>query len=346
MKCIKQGAMVGLFSFAVAGSLFAGGGQQQPGGSGSGTQKPFEIVISHIVNEDNSWHKASLFFKEQLESRSGGRIKVNIHPNSELGTEMDAINSIMTEGGVDITFTGESMMSVIPEMGVIGVPYMISSLNHLEKTVNGPVGKKLEDLMLQKANMRSLGYFARGPRDITSNKPIRVPADLQGFNIRVPASPITVAAWEALGAKPTPMAFAEVFTALQQKTIDGQENPLAMIKTGNFYEVQSYLNKSEHLIAWVYIVMSETKFKSLPKDLQDLVLTVGKETQDYERKIFLQEEQELEQFMKDHSMTIVADVDKAAFAAQASAGIERVLKERTEYANTIYPLYQQIKAAP
>jgi tripartite ATP-independent transporter DctP family solute receptor len=278
-----------------------------------------------------------------VEKQSGGRIEVKIYPNSQIGTEIDGINSIISDAGdVDIIFTGESLQSSIPELGVIGVPYMIADYAHEKKVVEGPVGKQMEKLMLEKANMRALGYYTRGPRDITSNKPIRTPADLRGFNIRVPASPITVAAWEALGAKATPMAFAEVFTALQQHTIDGQENPLAMIQTGNFYEVQRYLNKSEHLIAWVYIVISETKFQKLPKDLQDIVVQAGKDMQAYEYKLFLEDEGTLEKFMTDHGMTIVSDVDKAAMAATASKGYEPILQ--SQYGTTIWPLYQQIKA--
>ncbi|MDR3311661.1 MAG: TRAP transporter substrate-binding protein DctP, partial [Spirochaetaceae bacterium] len=101
----------------------------------------FALSISHIVNEDNSWHKASLFFKEQVEKQSGGRIEVKIYPNSQIGTEIDGINSIISNAGdVDIIFTGESLQSTIPEMGVIGVPYMIAGYDHEKKVVEGPVG--------------------------------------------------------------------------------------------------------------------------------------------------------------------------------------------------------------
>ena len=298
----------------------------------------FELSIGHIVNEDNSWHKASVHFKEQVEKESGGRIEVKIYPNNQLGSEIDVINSIMMDGGADITFTGESMQSVIPEMGILGVPYLMNSPEQVKAVATGPIGKKLEELMERDANMVTLGYFERGPRDVTSNKPIRVPDDMRGLIIRVPASPITVAAMEALGAKPTPMAFAEVFTSLQQKTIDAQENPLAMIKTGNFYEVQQYLNKTEHLRSIVYIVVSKSKLESMPKDLQDLVIRAGKEMMDYENQLFLKDEQDLEVFLKEKGMTFIEDVDRAAFAAQASQGVEKVLPE------ALKSMYAEIKA--
>ncbi len=298
----------------------------------------FEINIGHIVNEDNSWHKASVHFKDLVEKGSNGRIQVKIYPNNQLGSEIDVINSIMMEGGADITFTGESMQSVIPEMGILGVPYLMNSPEQIAAVAQGPIGKKLEELMERDANMVTLGYFERGPRDVTSNRPIRVPDDMKGLIIRVPASPITVAAMEALGAKPTPMAFAEVFTSLQQKTIDAQENPLAMIKTGNFYEVQKYLNKTEHLRSIVYIVMSKSKLESMPQDLQDLVIKSGKEMMDYEHELFLKDEEELEVFLQEKGMIFVEDVDRAAFAAQASQGVEKVLPK------ALQGMYAEIKA--
>lgn len=298
----------------------------------------YEINIAHIVNEDNSWHKASVFFKDYVEEKSNGRITVNIYPNNQLGSEMDVINSIMTDGGADITFTGESMQSVIPEMGILGVPYLMRSSEQLQAVADGEIGKQLEQLMLDNANMKVLGYFERGPRDVTSNKEIRTPEDMKGFIIRVPASPITVAAMEALGAKPTPMAFSEVFTSLQQKTIEGQENPLAMIKTGTFYEVQKYLCKTEHLRSWVYIAMSNTKLESMPQDLQDLVIEAGKEMQNFEHEQFLKDEAELEQFLTEKGMTIIDDVDQEAFAEKALQGVEEVLPD------ALKPLYDEIRA--
>lgn len=300
--------------------------------------KTYEINIAHIVNEEHTWHQASVFFKDYLEEKSDGRIIVKIYPNNQLGNEFDVINSIMTDGGADITFTGESMQSVIPEMGLLGVPYLIRTPEQLKEVASGEVGKQLEKLALEQANMRMLGYFARGPRNVTANKPIRTLDDIRGLLIRVPTSPITVAAMEALGAKPTPMAFGEVFTSLQQGTIAAQENPLAMIKTGNFYEVQKYLCRTEHLLSYVYIAMSETKFQSLPADLQELTLEAGAKMQEYEHELFLKEEDSLEGFLKEKGMTFIEDVDRSAFAKRALEGVEAVLPEK------IQPLYEQVRA--
>lgn len=332
----KAAVIAALVIIVIGGIYFTKSGKQETAKPNDG--KVYEIAISHIVNEDHTWHKASVMFKEYLEEKSDGRIVVKLYPNSQLGNEIDTINSIMTNGGADITYTGESMQSVIPEMGILGVPYLIRSSEHLNKVAGGDIGKKLEALMSEQANMISLGYFERGSRNITANKPIRTLADIKALVIRVPSSPITVAAMEALGAKPTPMAFAEVFTSLQQGTIQAQENPLAIIKTGNFYEVQKYLCRTEHLRSYLYAAMSKSKFDSLPEDLQALVLEAGVKMQEYEHELFLKEEQELEDFLKDKGMIFVEDVDREALAVRTLEGVEKVLPDK------IRPLYDEIKA--
>ena len=186
----------------------------------------YTINIGHINSEDDSWHKAALAFEEYVEENSDGRIEVEVYPNSQLGSEVEMIQSILMQSGCDVTFTGESMQTYEPDLGMIGMPYLIQSDEHMNAVLEGEVGKKLEGLM-ENAGLKVLGYFTRGPRYITSNKKIESIADCQNLLIRTPQSPMTVAAFEAIGAKPTPMALSEVFTSLQQGTIEAQENPLS-----------------------------------------------------------------------------------------------------------------------
>jgi len=321
-----------------------GGGQAASGGqpSGSGAApaddgKTYTITIGHINDESDSWHQGALKFKEYAEANSNGRIKVDVFPNSQLGSEVDMIQSILTQGGCDITFTGESMQTYEPALGIIGMPYAIKSDEHMKAVLDGDVGKELEGLM-EKCGMKVLGYFERGPRNITSNREIKTVADMQNFIIRTPQSAMTVAAFEAVGAKPTPMALSEVFTSLQQGTIEGQENPLAMIETQSFYEVQKYLVKSEHLRAWVYIAMGKAQFDAMPADLQQVVLDAGKACQDYEHELFLENEAKLETQLAEQGMQVI-EVDQDAFAEAMTAGVLNVLTDDQK------ALYEKIVAA-
>lgn len=297
----------------------------------------YTLTIGHTNDEKDSWHQGALAFKEYAEEHSNGRLKVEIFPNSTLGTEVDVIQSIMTHGGCDITFTGETMQTYNPALGIIGMPYLIKSDEHMEAVLNGEVGKRLEGLM-EDCGMKVLGYFTRGPRNITSNKEIKSVKDMNNFIIRTPQSAMTVAAFEAIGAKPTPMALAEVFTSLQQGTIEGQENPLAMIQNLSFYEAQKYVIRTEHLRAWVYIAMNKETFDSLPEDLQQVVLEAGQAAQAHEHELFLENEKMLEGKLVEEGMTFV-DVDQNEFADAMTQGVLEVLTPEQK------ELYEAISAA-
>jgi tripartite ATP-independent transporter DctP family solute receptor len=279
----------------------------------------FNLALGHIQAENDSWHLAALAFKEYVEEHSNGRIAVEVYPNSQLGTEIDQITSILMQSGCDITYTGESMQTYEPDLGMIGMPYLIQSDEHMEKVLNGEPGKKFEALM-EKSGLKVIGYFMRGPRYITSNRKIEKVADCQNLVIRTPQSPMTVAAFTALGAKPTPMALAEVFTSLQQGTIEAQENPYAFIQSQSFYEVQKYLIKTAHLRAWVYIAMGKAQFDALPEDLQQVVLEGGKYAQDEEHKLFLANETAFEKQLQEEGMEFI-DVDQKEFADAMIAGV-------------------------
>ena len=296
----------------------------------------YTISIGHTNAENDSWHLAALEFEKYVEENSDGRIEVEVYPNSQLGTEIEMIQSILMQSGCDLTFTGESMQTYEPDLGMIGMPYLIQSDEHMLAVLEGDVGKELEGLM-EKAGMKVLGYFTRGPRYITSNKKIEKVADCQNLLIRTPQSPMTVAAFEALGAKPTPMALAEVFTSLNQGTIEAQENPYAMIFNQSFYEVQKYLINTAHLRAWVYIAMGKAQFDALPEDLQQVVLDGGKHMQEYEHELFVENEKDFEQKLKDAGMEFV-DVDQKEFADAMVAGVLPILTDSQK------ELYEKIAA--
>ena len=193
-----------------------------PAGDAAAEVEEIDLVFSHINAETHTWHKMAVKFKELIEEKSGGKITCTIYPNNQLGSEIETVQSaIAGMGDCDIVLTGESMQTYVEELGLIGMPYAVTSDEHMDAVLNGEVGAELDQLMLQ-AGVRNLGAVKRGPRNITSNKEILSPADLQGFIIRTPESKMTMAAFEAMGAIPTPMASSESFTSLRQGVIHGQ----------------------------------------------------------------------------------------------------------------------------
>jgi TRAP-type C4-dicarboxylate transport system substrate-binding protein len=155
---------------------------------------------------------------------------------------------------------------------------------------------------------------------LTSNRPITTPDDLNGLKMRVPNVPLFLNVWKALGANPTPMAFSDVFTSLQNGTIEAQENPLALIKSANFNEVQKYINKTEHVRSWIYLAISEMSWEKLSEEDQAAVMEAASRAQAFEREAFMTEEAELVTELEGKGVEFV-EVDSEAFAAAAKEAV-------------------------
>lgn len=297
---------------------------------------PDKVVFrfGHLGNEDHIWHHAALEFARLVETRSGGRLEIKVYPNEQLGKELDMINGIRS-GVVDMTITGESLQNWTPVAGLCAVPYAIRDSEHLTRVVEGPVGGAISAAILERVGLRPLAWFERGARNLTSNRPIRHPDDLKGIILRVPNVPLFVKTWQALGAKPTPMAFSEVFTSLQQGTVHAQENPFALILSAGFPEVQKYCNLTEHVIGWVYVVIGEAQFQALPDDLKEVLTEAALEMQTIHRRLFKETQQQLIEALKERGMILV-ETDREAFKARAEAAVLKALTEEQR------ELYRQI----
>ncbi|MBI1621684.1 TRAP transporter substrate-binding protein [Aquamicrobium zhengzhouense] len=281
------------------------------------------LKLGHLANEQNSWHKASLKFGEELSALTDGRIAVEVFPNDSLGREIDLING-MQLGTVEMTITGESLQNWAPMAALLAIPYGYTSLEEMDAVARGEIGKQIEEQIIETARVRPIAYFARGPRNLTTNKAITTPAELERMRMRVPNVPLFVDVWTALGALPTPMAFSEVFTSLQNGTIAGQENPLALIQSASFNEVQSHVNLTEHVRSWIYLTISELVWAQLSEEDKGHVLEAAKRAQAYERELFLQDEQAIRADLEAKGMTFV-EVDQQAFAdASRDAVIKNV----------------------
>ncbi|GHC20814.1 MULTISPECIES: TRAP transporter substrate-binding protein [Gemmobacter] len=292
------------------------------------------LKLGHLANEENIWHKAALKFAEEVAALTEGRVEVVVYPNETLGKEIDVING-MQLGTADMTITGESLQNWAPKAALLALPYAYKSLEHMDRVASGEIGDAIEAEIIANAGIRPLTYFARGPRNLSANREITSPDQLNGFKLRVPNVPIFVAAWQALGANPTPMAFSEVFTSLQNGTIEGQENPLALFKSGGFYEVQKVVNKTEHVRSWIYLTIAESSWDKLSEADQAAVQEAANRTQAFERELFLADEQALVTDLESKGVKFV-EVDQAAFAARAKDAVIAAVPE------DIRPLAEQI----
>ncbi len=287
--------------------------------SGTAIAADMTLKLGHLANEQNPWHLAAVKFGEELAALTDGRIEVQVFPNESLGKEIDLING-MQLGTVDMTISGESLQNWAPMAALLAVPYAYKSLEHMDATAGGEIGDQIKAQIIEKVQVRPIAYFARGPRNLTSNEPYVTPDDLNGLKMRVPNVPLFVDVWKSLGAQPTPMAFSEVFTSLQNGTIGAQENPLALIRSANFNEVQSHVNMTEHVRSWIYMVLAESTWQKLSAEDQAAVMQAAATAQAYERVLFEESLAADRAYLEEKGMTFV-EVDGAAYAAKAKDAV-------------------------
>ncbi len=280
-------------------------------------------------------------FSELIKSRSDGRMEIEIYPSEQLAKEIESIRLVQA-GVIDMTVTASLLSNWIEIASFCEMPFLIKDEEEKKKLLYGPIGEQVKKDMLDVLGLRPVCHFERGPRHLTSNRPIKHPDDLDGMILRVPNVPSFVTAWNAMGAKPTPMAFSEVFTALQQGTIDGQENPFALTLSAGFAEVQKYINLTEHVVSWSYVVVGEKQFQQLPDDLKDIFLDAAKDMQIYEAALFSKNETQVKDQLKAKGVEFV-EVDKAAFSKKCEAAIYNSLSPEMKILYQNFNVEREIK---
>lgn len=281
------------------------------------------LRASIIVAEDHTWFRAFEYFGEQLDERSGGRIRLQTYPSEQLAKEIEAIRMIQA-GVIDMTTTSALLSNWTEIMTFCEMPFLMDSMEDVDAMLNGPVGARIREEMVSKTGLRPVAYFQAGARHLTANRPIKHPDDLQGLIIRIPSIPAFVTAWDALGAKTTPIAFSEVFTSLQQNVINAQENPLPLTKMLALYEVQQYVNLTSHVFGWTYPVIGEKQFNRMPPDLQQIFLDCARDMQAYERRLFEENDAKTRVLLEAKGMKFV-EVNREAFVQKHGNAIYRTL---------------------
>ncbi|MGE3521197.1 MAG: TRAP transporter substrate-binding protein, partial [Vicinamibacterales bacterium] len=254
-------------------------------GSAQAQDKPVTLRLGHILNETSLYHQSALRFAEAVARNSNGRIKVEIHANGQLGFERDLIEG-MRLGTVDAgVITAAPIAGFEPRMMVLDLPFIFKSREAAFKVMDGDVGKRLFGY-LNAINLKGLAYFDAGWRMVVSTKrPLTKPEDFSGSRFRVMENPLYVATFKSLGVNATPMNWGEVYTGLRQGTIDSLDLPIYVIHAAKIYEVAKYMSMTEHMLTPVVLMMSGSKFKSLPPELQQAVLKSAAEVTPYQREL-------------------------------------------------------------
>jgi TRAP-type transport system periplasmic protein len=239
---------------------------------------------------DHAYNVAARKFAELVAQRTGNKVKIDTFPATQLGNERDMIEGLQL-GTVDFVVTSTGPVGgFVPKMFVVDLPFLFRDREHAYKVLDGPIGKGLLDAFSFK-EIKGLAFWENGFRQITNNtRPIEKPEDLKGIKIRTMENKIHLAAFRAFGASPTPMAWGEVYTALQQGTIDGQENPIAIVYTSKLFEVQKYLALTGHFYSPALLLMSLKAYNSLPEDTRKIILDTAVECATFERNLLCDDE--------------------------------------------------------
>ena len=249
-------------------------------------------------------------FAKLVDAYSGGEIKVALFPNGQLGSEQETVQNCRL-GTLDFSVAAiNNITPFSPTVGLFTLPYLILSVDEAVALTQGPIGEELVQNTIKAAGVRILGWSYSGFRRLSNSKrPITKPADLKGLTIRVPKNAIMIDSYKSWGVSPTPMAWDEVFTALQQKVLDGQDTPLITQYVMKFYEVQKYITKIRYVFLLEPLVMSERLFQRQSPEVQKILLRAGKEAQEFCRQFLILFEDSIEKELKGKGLEILDPAD-------------------------------------
>jgi tripartite ATP-independent transporter DctP family solute receptor len=273
-----------------------------------------KLKFAHVYETSEPYHTAALWAAEEIKKQTAGRYEIQVFPASQLGKETD-INQGLTLGTVDIIYTGQAFAArTLPAIAIGGVPFMFRDFEHWKKYADSDVLRGMMEAYYKKGGNKPLAVTYYGVRHTTANKAIVKPEDMVGLKLRVPDAPLYVMYPRMVGANATPIAFAEVYLALQSKTVDAQENPLPTIEAKKFYEVQSHINLTGHITEMLLTIVSGqtwSKMSDADKKVFETVLkqAAAKAT----NEIATAEAKLVDDFTTKYKKTVVKS-DRAAFA--------------------------------
>ena len=254
-------------------------------GSGDYSDSKFVIKAAHNGNEQHPFQYGYEKFAEVLAEESGGRVVVEIFPNSQLGSEEEAIEMVKLGVIGSTASAAASLGPFVPEIDVLNFPFIFRDLDHFYRVLDGPVGERIGAGIANDLDMIVLGWWFSGVRNVwNEERPIDVPSDLEGLKIRVIGSAIVVDAFDTLGAQATTMSFGELYSAVQQGVLDGGESDHTDLLVEKFYEVTRYVSLTQHLYLAAPLTFSKKKLEKFPPDIQKAILLAGRKSVEAQRR--------------------------------------------------------------
>ena len=299
------------------------------------------LQLGTTVNEQDSFQVAAEKFAELVEERTNGEYKIEIYPNGTLGGESDMLDSMsmdMLDMGI---ITAGPFVNFSKMMGVLDMPFLFANNEEAYQILDGEIGKELLDT-LEDAGLKGLAYAERGFLNITNSvRPVSNASDVEGLKLRVMENEVYTATFSALNVNAVPMAWAEALTAMQQGTIEGEENPINVIYSYGLWDYgQKYVTLDRHSYSTAIITMSLEAFNRLDEETQQIFLDAAQEAAEYERAWVADQEADQLQAIKDHGVEVVEDPDIDSFRT----AVQPVYDSYPQYADYIQAIQEELSA--
>lgn len=306
----------GLVGAAFVGAVGCGGGQ----GGGQGGGEEFKLIAGHQLATDTPFDKGLNKFAELVDKKTDGQVTVQVQPNAQAGTEPEMFEAMQQGGAVDVgVIAPGSIGEFVPESNILSMPFLVTSREQRDKIIDGEPAKTVEKLIKDKTDVRTLGYFGGGMRNMFFTESAGSIEDVKGRLFRVQPSQILTDSFGEIGLDPTVVAYEELYNALQQGVVDGAENESVYVVSQKFYEPAQHLLKTQHEVTIRPLMISSATLERLPEDLRKAVMEAGTEASEYERKLEAKEDDAaLKSLKKEYGMTIVepTDIDQAVQKVQ------------------------------
>lgn len=310
MRKFLKGRNLLLAMLLIVSAILAACGGSSSGGADD-KEKSYKLKMSVTVSDSSTWYEAAKKLADDMDKETDGRIKIEVFTNEQLsgGDSGKAVEGL-AKGSIDLTFNSTIIYSILDQrFGVASAPFLLKDHSEVDKVFNGEGGEKLKELLAEKG-VQALGYGENGFRQITNSKrEIKLPEDLKGLKIRIPGITMYTDLYRSLGTDPATMTFSEVFTALQQGTIDGQENPIDVIASSKLEEVQDYLTLWNYSYDPLVLGMNKKLYDSLSDADRELFDRLGKEAAAYQVKIAREKEASQIEDLKAKGMNVYTPTD-------------------------------------
>ncbi|SDI40289.1 tripartite ATP-independent transporter solute receptor, DctP family [Alteribacillus persepolensis] len=278
-------------------------------------KEPVTLQVGHVAPPNHAYHLGLVEFKEAVEEETNGQINIEIYPAGQMGGDRSLVERVQY-GSLDMALSSTGVVgNFIEDIAVVEMPFLFNDLNHAYETFDGEIGQELLHKM-ENINIKGIAFWEKGFVQLSNNKhPIYSPEDVSGLKMRSLENELYVDTYDALGAEATPIANPEVYTSLQQGIVDGVDNALSGLRTTNQFEVSDKVSVLDLYYASAILMINQEKLESLPEQLQDAIIQIGRETASVQREINQQLEEQHTQEMKDEGATIVTkeEIDIDAF---------------------------------